>query len=213
LPKLKPQELEARRREIIKAARTCFLRHGFHQTTTDQICHEASITPGGLYHYFTGKDELIMAVIQQTTEETLGHLRAVTEDAADVSSAFRELAQFLFQTMRDPDLDNVVRLDMEIWAEGLKNEKLAEISRESWAARRAMLERFVQRSVDEGLYDPKVIEVKGFASLMIAFLIGLRLGRLLWKDDFDLTGAMRMLFMMHAGKLAVDLPPPQVPGK
>jgi AcrR family transcriptional regulator len=213
LPKLKPQELEARRREIIKAARACFLRHGFHQTTTDQICREASITPGGLYHYFTGKDELIMAVIQQSTEETLGQLRALTEDSEDVGSAFRGLAQFLFRTMRDPDIDNVIRLDMEIWVEGLKNETLAEISRQSWGARREMMQRFIRRSVEEGVYEPGVIEEKGFSSLLMAILIGLRLGKLLWKDDFDLNGAMRMLFMMHAGKLATDLPPVDVPNK
>jgi AcrR family transcriptional regulator len=213
LPKLKPQELEARRREIINAARACFLRNGFHQTTTDQICREASITPGGLYHYFTGKDELIMAVIQQTTEETLERLRVLTDNAEDVGSAFRELAQFLFQSMRDPDVDSVVRLDMEIWVEGLKNEKLAEISRKSWGARREMMERFIHRSVEEGLYAPGVVDEKGFSSLLMAILIGLRLGKLLWKDEFDLNGAMRSLFMMHAGKLAADLPQVDVPNK
>jgi hypothetical protein len=67
--------------------------------------------------------------------------------------------------------------------------------------------------VEEGVYEPGVIEEKGFSSLLMAILIGLRLGKLLWKDDFDLNGAMRMLFMMHAGKLATDLPPVDVPNK
>ena len=34
MPKLKPEELESRRQEIIVAAGACFLRNGFHQTTT-----------------------------------------------------------------------------------------------------------------------------------------------------------------------------------
>ncbi|MCH8345772.1 MAG: helix-turn-helix transcriptional regulator, partial [Chloroflexi bacterium] len=66
MPKLKPEEVELRRQEIIDAARTCFLRSGFHQTTTDEICHEASITPGGLYHYFDSKDDMISAVVMDT---------------------------------------------------------------------------------------------------------------------------------------------------
>jgi len=37
VPKLKPEELESRRNEIIDAARACFLRNGFHRTTTDEI--------------------------------------------------------------------------------------------------------------------------------------------------------------------------------
>jgi AcrR family transcriptional regulator len=213
MPKLKPQELEARRREIIESARACFLRNGFHQTTTDQICKEASITPGGLYHYFSGKEELITAVIEYSTEETVSKLRAVTEGQEDVGSAFRELAAFLFQTMRDPDIDNVVRLDMEIWVEGLKNEKLARISRESWATRRQVLERFIERSVAEGLYNADTIDQKGFSSLLMAILIGLRVGKLVWKEDFDLNGAMKMLFLMNSGRLAADLPQVTVPGK
>jgi AcrR family transcriptional regulator len=213
VPRLKPQELEARRHEIIEAARICFLRNGFHQTTTDQICKEASITPGGLYHYFRGKEDIISAVIEYTTAQTVAKLRAAAEEPEDIGSAFRELAQFLFSTMRDPDIDNVTRLDLEVWVEGLKNEKLAQISRESWAMRRQVIERFIKRSIDEGLYQPGVIEEKGFASLLMAILIGLRVGKLVWKDDFDLQGAMRMLFMMQSGRLATSLPAPEVPSK
>jgi AcrR family transcriptional regulator len=210
LPKLKPQELESRRLEIIEAARKCFLRNGFHQTTTDQICKEANLTPGGLYHYFRGKDDIITAVIEHTTEQTVSKLRAAAEGPEDIGSAFREMTEFLFATMRDPDLDNVVRLDLEIWVEGLKNEKIAQMSRESWAVRRQVLERFIKRSVDEGLHDPQVMDEKGFASLLMAILIGLRVGQLVWKDDFDLGGALKMLFMMHSGRLASSLPPPDV---
>ena len=213
MPKLKPQELEARRQEIIVAARTCFLRDGFHQTTTDQICKEASITPGGLYHYFRGKEEIITAVIEYTTGQTVARLRTAAEETGDIGSAFRELAQFLFSTMRDPDLDNVVRLDLEVWVEGLKNEKLAKISRESWGLRRQVIERFIRRSIDEGLYQPGVVEEKAFSSLLMAILIGLRIGKLVWKEDFDVNGAMRMLFMMQSGRLATSLPVPEAPSK
>jgi len=205
VPKLKPEELESRRREIVDAARACFLRNGFHQTTTDQICHEAAITPGGLYHYFSGKDEVISAVIQESTRETVRRLSAMIDEPPDVTSAFRQLAQFLFETMRDPDVDNIARLDIEIWAESLKNEKLSAISKESWMLRRGILERFVERGIEEGIYRSDTVDARGFASLMLANLVGLRLGKLLWKDDFDLDGAIRTLFLMHAGRLVNDV--------
>src|SRR3990172_7573714 len=133
VPKLKPQEVEQRRREIIEAARVCFLRNGFHQTTTDEICREAAITPGGLYHYFGSKEEIISAVIEDAAHTAVGLLTSRTESAGDVRSAFREVASFFFQAMRDPNLDNVTRFDVETWAEALHNEKLAAITQESWA--------------------------------------------------------------------------------
>ena len=83
MPKLKPEELESRRREIIDAARECFLRSGFHQTTTDEICRAASITPGGLYHYFASKEEIISAVIQQTSRDVAARMSEMIEEPHD----------------------------------------------------------------------------------------------------------------------------------
>src|SRR3972149_4587536 len=74
VPKLKPEEVETRSREIIEAARRCFLRNGFHQTTTDDICREAAMTPGGLYHYFGSKEEIISAVIGGAAQDAVKHL-------------------------------------------------------------------------------------------------------------------------------------------
>jgi AcrR family transcriptional regulator len=207
MPKLKPEELESRRQEIIAAARACFLRSGFHHTTTDEICREASITPGGLYHYFGSKEELIAAVIENQATTLQSRMRGLIHEAVDAESAFRQVAQFFFQTMQDPDIDNVTRLEIEIWAETLRNPKLAAKSEKAWAMRLEWLEALVRRGVEDGVYDPEVVEPHALASLMVALFAGLRVGRLLWKDDFDFNGAMRSLFMMHAGRLTANLPP------
>lgn len=150
MPKLKPEELETRRREIIDAARRCFLRHGFHQTTTDEICREAAITPGGLYHYFGSKEEIISAVIQQSARNTVEELRALIEGSSDAQSAFRDVAAFFYEAMQDPELDNATMLELEIWAEALKNKRLLEMSRGGWALRRQWLETLVRRGIAEG---------------------------------------------------------------
>jgi hypothetical protein len=47
----------------------------------------------------------------------------------------------------------------------------------------------------------KDVDPRALADLLFAILVGLRLGRLLWRDDFDLEGAMQSLFLMHAGLL------------
>jgi AcrR family transcriptional regulator len=214
MPKLKPEELETRRKEIIAAARACFLRNGFHQTTTDEICREANITPGGLYHYFGSKDELIAAVIDRSAGAVVDRMRTLIEEAMTAESAFRQVAQFFFATMRDPDIDNITRLEIEIWAETLKNDKLREKSQRAWAVRQRWLEALVKRGVEEGVYDAEVVEPRAMASLLLAIFAGLRLGRLMWKEDFDTNGALRSLFMMHAGRLTANIPGGLgVPGK
>ncbi len=201
MPKLKPEEVEHRRQEIIEAARRCFLRSGFHLTTTDEICHEAAITPGGLYHYFGSKEEIISAVIEDTARSAVSLLTSMAQSAGDARSAFQEATSFVLQTIRDPNVDSRTRFDIETWAETLRNEKLATITQKSWALRRQWLESLIARAREEGMYKPEV-DPRGFADLILAILVGLRVGKLLWRDEFDLEGALQSLFLMHAGRLS-----------
>ena len=145
VPKLKPEELESRHREIVDAARRCFLRNGFHQTTTDDICREASITPGGLYHYFRGKEDVITAVIKASAEEAVARLSELAEDSANTRSSIRALAGSFTDSMRDSEIDSLTRLDVDVWAESLRNEKLAEITKYGWAVRRDWLLELIRR--------------------------------------------------------------------
>ena len=200
MPKLKPEEIENRRQEIIVAASACFLRNGFHQTTTDEICHEAAITPGGLYHYFGSKEEIISAVIEDTTRATVADLTSTAEASGDVRSAIQALTSLFFEWARNPELDNITRLNVEIWAETLRNEKLAEITRGSRSMRRQWLESLIRTAKSEGVYAEQV-DPRGLADLIMAIFDGLRLGRLLWKDDFDVDGALQSLLLMQTGRL------------
>ncbi|MEO8458422.1 MAG: hypothetical protein ABI559_11490, partial [Chloroflexota bacterium] len=92
------------------------------------------------------------------------------------------------------------RLEMEVWVEGLKNERLFEKSRKAWTMRMGWIEALIKRGVDDGIYDSSVVEPHAMACLMISIFIGLRLGKLL-NEDFDTAGAVNSLFLMHAGKL------------
>ena len=201
MPKLKPEEVEHRRQEIIDAARACFLRSGFHQTTTDEICHEAAITPGGLYHYFDSKDDIISAVVMDTARTRVGHVTSMTDGAENVRSAFQAMVAFFYQVIRDPDLDTRTRLDIEIWAETLHNDKLAAITQEGLALRRQWLEALINRGREEGMYRPEV-NPRGLANLLLVTMMAMRVGHLLWRDDFDIEGAMESLVLMHAGRLS-----------
>ena len=200
MPRLKPAELETRNREIIVAARRCFLRNGFHQTTTDDICREASITPGGLYHYFGSKEEIIAAVIEDVAQEAVTTLGSLVQQSADTRSSVRALVSVFSQSLRDPDLDTATRLDVEIWAETLRNEKLAEITRRGWAMRRQWLESLIERAKADGVYSQEV-DSNGLANLIMTMWLGLRLGRVLWREDFNVDATLDALFLMHSGRL------------
>jgi AcrR family transcriptional regulator len=206
MAKLKPEEVETRSREIIEAARKCFLRKGFHATSTDDICREASITPGGLYHYFGSKEGLIAAVIEAAAQDAVKSLTALAEEAANTRSSVRALSALFSQSARDPETDNTTRLDLDIWAETLRNDKLAETTRQGWRLRRQWLASLIENGKAEGFYS-KEVDAQGLANLILIISLGMRLGRLLWREDFVPDATLHALFLMHSGRLTRDLEP------
>jgi AcrR family transcriptional regulator len=200
MPKLKPEEVETRNREILDAARACFLRKGFHATSTDDICREASITPGGLYHYFGSKDELIAAVIEDAARQAVANLSALADESANTRSSVRALSALVAQSAKNPDLESAIRLDIDIWAETLRNEKLADTTRQAWRIRRGWLESLIKSGKAEGYYSDEV-DPRGLANLFMIMWLGLRLGRVLWQEDFDAEGTVHALALMHTGRL------------
>lgn len=50
--------LDARRYELFLLAAPVFQRHGFHGATIRALAHACHLSPAGLYHYFSSKEEL-----------------------------------------------------------------------------------------------------------------------------------------------------------
>src|SRR5258706_14384570 len=82
-----PDRSEERRRQILRAAMTCFARRGFHPTTMNDISVEAEISVGLIYRYFDSKD----AVIKVMATEHLEDLREVLEQARAAPTLFEAL--------------------------------------------------------------------------------------------------------------------------
>jgi len=62
----KDHDYAQRRQQIIDGALDVFSRKGFEKTTNKDIARAAGIgSPGLIYHYFTDKDDLFRAVIEQ----------------------------------------------------------------------------------------------------------------------------------------------------
>jgi len=59
----KEREREARRNDILEAAKTVFFERGFNGTTMDQIAEAAELSKGSLYLHFPSKEELYVSIL------------------------------------------------------------------------------------------------------------------------------------------------------
>lgn len=69
MPKLAENARADRRNKILDAAKLCFVRHGFHSASMQQICAEAQMSAGNLYRYFPSKDALIEGLCERDMDD------------------------------------------------------------------------------------------------------------------------------------------------
>jgi len=114
-----------RRTEILDAARRCFARTGFHQTSMQQICAEAGMSPGNVYRYFPSKEAIIAGIAERDRAEVAAQL-ADTQFATDFFSTFAALARhhFVERTVEE------VGLCAEIMSESRRNPTISKIMNE-----------------------------------------------------------------------------------
>lgn len=123
--KLDSARHENKRQEILAAARRCFERSGLKRTSIADICKEAGISPGHLYHYFRSKDEILATLsegwldaVGQRFEQLLSRegdlvaplVEEVGRLAPEGSSAGAELVfEMLAESTRTPEIAAVLR--------------------------------------------------------------------------------------------------------
>src|ERR1700709_844572 len=69
----------ATRQRIVDAASTLILEHGVESAKLEDIQAAAHVSASQLYHYFTDKSALILAVIDHQSEAVLGMHRVVLD--------------------------------------------------------------------------------------------------------------------------------------
>jgi AcrR family transcriptional regulator len=83
---------DARRVEILRAAARIFRDRGFAAAGMRDIAVAADLSPGNLYHYFKGKDELLYFCQHRTLDRLLTALNDARRGAGPLADRLRALA-------------------------------------------------------------------------------------------------------------------------
>src|SRR5689334_5241543 len=72
-----------RRQQILEAALDVFAEQGLEGATTKEIALRAGVTPGLIYFYFPGKEELFFAAFEHQAQLAFAQLDFTDEAASD----------------------------------------------------------------------------------------------------------------------------------
>src|SRR5215510_5757573 len=207
MPKVTQEHVDARRRQILSAALRAFARQGFHRTTMQNIFREAELSPGAVYRYFSGKDELIAAIIGEMMgflgetaalfTELLpeGRLRRPGEALVEVIERYQELKlgtveerarifpHLVGEQQRDPQLNAAVRAGIE----GL----------------RQSFETLARAAQERGELDA-ALEPEHFSRVVVSLVQGLLLQYGVYEGEIDIHAYVRAATTLIDGQPAVE---------
>lgn len=102
-------------KKIISSAGKLFAQRGYFGVSLSQIAQKAGITKAGLYYYFDSKEELYLAVLQETFSSLFTHLQnAVSLAPTPLAKLFNVIEAYLTFTLHRPE---VILLTDHDWAE------------------------------------------------------------------------------------------------
>ncbi|MGJ8529582.1 TetR/AcrR family transcriptional regulator [Maritalea sp.] len=109
-----------RKRQILSAARRCFVKSGIHSASMQDICRTGKISPGALYRYFPSKQSIIEAIAEeehQQNAELIDYLRTAQHPAKGLCDAVPDV----LDTILDRDF---AKLMIEISTEANHNSQV-----------------------------------------------------------------------------------------
>jgi AcrR family transcriptional regulator len=197
MPKVLPEYLEQRRQQIQDAAAACFARKGFHQTTMQDICEEAVLSPGAVYRYFHSKEEIIEAMCARGQEQNAELVQAALGRGA-TSEVFDELIQVFFGAVASGDRDiETCALNVELIAEAPRNERIREsLTRSNFEVRSRFVD-LVRRAQAAGDINPG-LDADAVARVMIATYHGFITQKLV-QPDLDILAYAQVLRALFGG--------------
>src|ERR671919_1226377 len=91
-------KMMTREREILDAAAALFYEKGFHGVGVDEIGQRVGISGPALYRHFSGKDEILAALFNETMDELIAATSVVYDDPLrDLDRLIRHHVEFAIE--------------------------------------------------------------------------------------------------------------------
>ena len=94
---IRSRDADRTREEILRAAMAEFAGHGFGGARMGAIAERSGVDKKLIYYYFAGKDELFLAVLEQTYADIRAAERELHLEASDPLEAIRSLVAFTWR--------------------------------------------------------------------------------------------------------------------
>jgi AcrR family transcriptional regulator len=174
MPRITDERREARREQILEAARACLQEHGLEAVSMEMIIERSGLSTGAVYGYFKGKNQIINAVIVEGTAQ-------MAEDLAPVlmNPDPPPLPEFVGQVLdtvvnfgrhKKGGIDRLL-VSLHGWSHSQSEPALKAATRVSYAGLRTLFVDTVRRWQVAGKFDAEA-DPEGVAELLTSITLG-----------------------------------------
>jgi AcrR family transcriptional regulator len=97
----KPADQSVSRDEIILAAAEVLKRNGYEATTMKDIAAQVNLTAASLYHHFTNKQTLLLAVLEAGLDNAIERVEPVVNSKLSYANKLREMIRLHITTLTE----------------------------------------------------------------------------------------------------------------
>jgi AcrR family transcriptional regulator len=174
VPRITDERREARREQVLEAARACLQEHGLEAMSMEMIIARSGLSTGAVYGYFKGKEQIINAVITEGTAAMARDLEPVLRNPEPPP-----LPEFVEQVLRavvgfgrhkKGEIDRLF-VSLHGWSHSQSDPELRAATRASYSGLRRMFLDVVKRWQSAGTVDPAA-DPEGVAELLTSITLG-----------------------------------------
>lgn len=153
------EQRRATRAKLVEAALELFSTSGYEHATVDDIAQKAGYSKGAYYFHFSTKDDILLELLRQWTDERGRLLAGMEEDAGSRERLTETLAEFLSYE-EAPTWPAVL---LEFWAQASRNAEVSKRLTEAYASWRKQLSEVFAAAAKAGVISMSATELASVA--------------------------------------------------
>ncbi|SEN73546.1 DNA-binding transcriptional regulator, AcrR family [Mesobacillus persicus] len=173
-PKVSKEHLKQRRAKILEAARAVFIEHGYERATMKHVMDAAGVSRGGLYQYFSNKEELYEAILEERLSSEYANIQNVLNMSE--GSYWKLLLKSIFGDDMEPndEMDEMAPSNLEFFITGRLDERRRKYGQERYQLGIKVYQDVIRAGQESGEFSSKYSS-DILARSIVAFIDGLAL--------------------------------------
>ncbi len=200
----RPDVSAERKQQIYQAALACFGRHGYHQTTMDDIVAESGLSKGALYWYFGSKKELFLSLFSELMTQFGEGWKSLVSDEMASATAKLHASMELFRTAL-AEMVPFFGVIVEAWALTRHDQDVESLMAQFYAPFVEIMDHIIEQGVASGEFSAVSARATSLVVMTLFDGITLAMATGLWQYDWDeIVNAAEDLVLTGLGVTAGD---------